>query len=232
MPSTPRDSARTATATPPRRDLERALPPTLTIVDGPDASALGRSLPLGAELTIGREEGELALSDSLLSRRHATLRRVGAGPGFAIEDHSKNGTFVDGRRATEATRAAPGSVIRVGATLLYLDRGRLPPPPIPDDPRLVGRSVPHLEVLHGIRTVAATPLSVLVFGETGTGKELVAERLHATSRRSGPLVAVNCAALAPTLVESALFGLLASTGDMKEGMTAFLEKRKPAFEGE
>ena len=206
MASEPHDSVRTATASPQRRDLERALPPTLTLVDGPDPSAVGRLRPLGAELTLGREQGDLMLDDALLSRRHATLRRVGTGPGYAVEDHSKNGTFVDGARVTEATRAAPGSVIRVGATLLYLDRGRLPPPPIPDDPELVGRAVAHLEVLHSVRTVASTTLSVLIFGETGTGKELVARRIHESSRRGGPMVAVNCAALPATLVESALFG--------------------------
>lgn len=54
--------------------------------------------------------------------------------------------------------------------------------------------------------IARSEIPVLVLGETGTGKELVAEAIHSASRRSGALRALNCAAIAPTLVESELFG--------------------------
>ena len=73
--------------------------------------------------------------------------------------------------------------------------------------RIVGESPAMLDVLSLVEQVAATESSVLIQGETGTGKELVARRLHELSSRSHrPLVTVNCAALPSTLVESELFG--------------------------
>jgi transcriptional regulator with GAF, ATPase, and Fis domain len=72
---------------------------------------------------------------------------------------------------------------------------------------IVGRSPALRAVLHKVDQVAATDASVLILGETGTGKELIARALHAQSGRSHrPLIAVNCAALPPSLIESELFG--------------------------
>jgi DNA-binding NtrC family response regulator len=73
--------------------------------------------------------------------------------------------------------------------------------------RLIGRSVPMQEVHRLIEQAATTPAPVLIHGETGTGKELVARTLHELSARaSGPFVAVNCAAMPETLLESEIFG--------------------------
>jgi transcriptional regulator with GAF, ATPase, and Fis domain len=72
---------------------------------------------------------------------------------------------------------------------------------------IVGRSRPLLEVLDLIRTVAPTDSTVLIEGETGTGKELIARAIHKRSRRYGrAFVSVNCAALPPSLISSELFG--------------------------
>jgi PAS domain S-box-containing protein len=72
---------------------------------------------------------------------------------------------------------------------------------------IVGRSRPLLRVLRDLRQVAATDATVLILGETGTGKELIARALHAASgRRDKPLIKVNCAALPANLIESELFG--------------------------
>ena len=72
---------------------------------------------------------------------------------------------------------------------------------------IVGRSDAVRRVLRKINQVAATDASVLIMGETGTGKELVARAIHSESpRRDRPLIKVNCAALSPTLIESELFG--------------------------
>jgi transcriptional regulator with AAA-type ATPase domain len=74
-------------------------------------------------------------------------------------------------------------------------------------PLIVGRSAAMHGVRGWIRQVAATALPVLITGETGTGKELVARAIHGESaRRSGPLVTVNCAALPEALLEAQLFG--------------------------
>ena len=72
---------------------------------------------------------------------------------------------------------------------------------------LVGSSPGLLEVFRKIGLYAASDAAVLITGETGTGKELVARALHDQSeRRSGPFVAVNCSAIADELLESELFG--------------------------
>lgn len=74
-------------------------------------------------------------------------------------------------------------------------------------PNIIGRSRPMKELLDMLAMVAPTEATVLVTGESGTGKELIAKAVHAGSpRKNGPLVVVNCAALAESLLESELFG--------------------------
>ena len=97
--------------------------------------------------------------------------------------------------------------------LLRLARRGLKLPPAatleaePDEEIVPGRSPAFLRVLRDLEQVAETDFPVLLNGETGTGKELLARRLHRLStRREGPFIAVNCAALAPALLENELFG--------------------------
>ncbi|MCZ6732137.1 MAG: sigma-54 dependent transcriptional regulator [Gammaproteobacteria bacterium] len=71
---------------------------------------------------------------------------------------------------------------------------------------MIGQSAPMQEVGEIIRQIAPTPTSVLIEGETGTGKELAARAIHRLSKLSGPLVPVNCVAISPDLLESELFG--------------------------
>src|SRR5580700_9462746 len=74
-------------------------------------------------------------------------------------------------------------------------------------PQIVGNSAALLQVLDMVRMVAPTDATVLINGETGTGKELIAEAIHKGSDRSnGPFVKVNCAAIPAGLLESELFG--------------------------
>src|SRR5271156_4346131 len=90
---------------------------------------------------------------------------------------------------------------------------------------IVGNSPALLKVLHAVEQVAPTDSTVLIYGETGTGKELVARAIHNRSSRNGrALVSVNCSAISAGLVESELFG------HMKGAFTGALERRIGRFE--
>jgi DNA-binding NtrC family response regulator len=90
---------------------------------------------------------------------------------------------------------------------------------------LVGASAPMQQTFSLIRQVAPTSATVLITGESGTGKELAARAIHALSpRRNGPFVAINCAAMPESLIESELFG------HEKGAFTGALERRRGCFE--
>ena len=94
-----------------------------------------------------------------------------------------------------------------------------------DHDAMVGDSPPFRELMERIRLVAGTSATVLITGETGTGKELVAHTIHSLSpRRNRPLVRINCAAISAGLVESELFG------HVKGAFTGAIEKRVGRFE--
>ncbi len=143
------------------------------------------------------------LADGQLSRRHAEVRRE-AGR-FVLRDlASRNGTFVNGRRLDAPHALAPGDVIRIGRTLLVYAV-------LPDDderiaPSLIGPSEAMAAARRAVVAAAGARHTVLVTGETGTGKEVVAQALHAASRRPGRFVAVNCGALSEGTLASELFG--------------------------
>jgi transcriptional regulator with GAF, ATPase, and Fis domain len=179
--------------------------PMLWIVHSPDAARIGTRHPVSSPVRLVRAGGGapgLALDDPRVSREQALVqRRIGGG--CEVRDlESRNGTFVDGRRVDCAT-APIGSIIRVGDTLIEV---AWEPDAITPSPLLVGRSAPLCRLASEIERFARSDVSVLLFGETGTGKELVAEALHAASGRTGRLVAVNCASIPPTLAESYFFG--------------------------
>lgn len=170
--------------------------------------------------------GILEIPDRRMSSKHARLVRED--DGWLVEDvGSTNGTYVEGKRATSAA-IVETTVVTLGATALIVFPAELVPKKSAkeiDATKLVARPrglvsiVPSVdEALPQIGRVAMSKLSVLLLGESGAGKEVMARAFHELSQRSGPFVAINCGALAPNLVESQLFGYVkgAFSGALKD----------------
>jgi len=178
------------------------------VVSGPDAPV---SIESGAsDVTVGTAPGQtVRLSDACVSRHHCAIRVVDEG--LVCEDlGSTNGTFIAGRRVSRAM-IAPGDLITIGETMLSVELlGEMASEPLSTGDRfgrVLGRSVAMRRVFALLERVAASEATILLEGETGTGKSVLARWLHHEGPRADrPLVAVNCAALSETLVESELFG--------------------------
>jgi DNA-binding NtrC family response regulator len=160
-----------------------------------------------ADVRVGRDaDVDLALGDSQASRQHALLE-PDSGALCVTDLGSRNGTFVDGARIDRPrVRVRTGSTIRCGKTLLLVveDSGAFGPG-WSRDAFLVGG--PRMaEVRRLIATLAPLGDPVLIEGETGTGKEKVAEAIHRASGRKGAFVPINCAAIPADLVEAEMFG--------------------------
>jgi len=181
----------------------------LVPVFGPDGRHPPRVTLRHAPVVLGREpDGDgIALDDPEASRRHAVVEA--SAEGWTVRDlGSHNGTWVDARRCDQAP-LQHGSVLRLGRSLvLFLDQWVLPGELRVPETSLQGMSLPMQRLRREIAQVAPTAVPVLVLGETGVGKELVAREIHRLSQRAGDLVAVNCAAIPPSLAEAELFGHL------------------------
>jgi transcriptional regulator with GAF, ATPase, and Fis domain len=153
----------------------------------------------------------LPLQDPHVSRRHAQLLREPGEARWSLVDlDSRNGTFVNGARV-DRTPLGDGDVLRVGGTLLLFEQQQLPPDASlrAESSGVRGPSLAMQRIRGDISLVAPHALSVLVLGETGTGKERVAEELHRLSGRPGRFIPVNCSAISAELAESELFGHVA-----------------------
>ena len=166
----------------------------------------GRRVPLGARpFTIGAAPGsDVVLDDPAVSARHGQVHRVGAA--WVLTDlGSTNGVWIGGARVQSAA-LAPGVALTLGRTRVEC----VPEPEAPAAvvaPSLVGASPAMDRVRAAIARFAPAPYPVLVEGESGVGKELAAREIHRLGpHREGPLVTVNCAAIAPDVIESELFG--------------------------
>lgn len=180
----------------------------LEVIDGPDVGravrATRRSFVVGTD-----PSADLPLSDPYVSRLHARIEVEARG--YVLHDlGSRNGTRV-ALTSVHAATLDDQATFTIGATTI---RFRVLDEPFeisfPREERfesLVGRSPAMREMFAICERVAPSDVPVLLVGETGTGKELIARALHARSpRRERPFVVLDCAALSPTLVESELFG--------------------------
>lgn len=181
-----------------------------------------------AHVAIGTlPENDIVLTDPTVSRRHAVVEETPGG--WLVKDlGSTNGTFLDGVRVREGYLKA-GAVIKLGNTELAFAAAEERIEKLESSADhfggLIGSSLPMREVFAILERVAPTDVTVLLQGETGTGKELAARAVHDQSRRAGkPFVVFDCGAVPPNLIESELFG------HEKGAFTDAVKARQGAFE--
>jgi len=192
-------------------------------------SQRGREFNVASDvIRIGKAEGnDLVLTEDTVSRVHCEILRDARG--YLLRDlQSTNGTFLDGAEVREAYVRA-GSVITVGTIQIkfqpFEERIEILPSEAESLGSLVGRALIMREIFGLLERVSPTEATVLLEGETGTGKDLVARTIHSLSRRKdGPFVVVDCGAVASTLIESELFG------HEKGAYTGATATRQGAFE--
>ena len=176
------------------------------------------ALPRAGDVVIGRgAEADIRIDDASISRKHALLSIGPAlptggpalpsgGTKIRLKDlGSANGTRVADRtlEAGEWADLSPGEVIDLGSVMLILMRGESDVTPAGREKQ--GTAMARAERL--LERVAPGDIAVLILGETGVGKEVFAERLHAKSKRAAkPLLKLNCGGFTETLLDSELFG--------------------------
>jgi transcriptional regulator with PAS, ATPase and Fis domain len=188
-------------------------------LDGVDLVSFGRGVGCGTRHELGDQtQLSIPLQNDHVSKAHAALRRVSEG-WILADEGSKNGTFLNNRRITGVVPARPGDLIQIGNVFCVIRVS-----PVPGDVEVSGdlagaaeiaaasfsgcpTLVPFLAArMARLRMIVATREPIVIVGETGTGKEILARAIHADSGRPGRFVPVNCAELSPTIIEGQLFG--------------------------
>jgi len=182
---------------------------SVTLFHHPNDRFSGRRVMVenGKHLVLGRDEapfGDGGLHEKRVSRQHARIWVTEGGKAKVEDLDSSNGTKVNGVTITRAD-LTHNDVITLGGIHLLIHRA----PGVfksCQHEKLIGESHTLSKVIDDIGKVAPHETTVLVLGETGTGKELVAKALHDASGRSGGFYAVNCGGMPDTLLQSELFG--------------------------
>jgi len=180
-------------------------------------------------IRIGSAAGnDLVLDDPRISRNHLEIDAMPNG--LRVRDlGSKNGTFLQGSRVGAIDLPPAGAVLTLGDSELALRPDDEPDPVAISAREQCGRLIGRTEVMRAlfgrIERVAHSDATVLIHGETGTGKELVAEALHELGPRAErPFVVVDCSAIPRDLIESELFG------HVRGAFTGASADRRGAFE--
>jgi transcriptional regulator with GAF, ATPase, and Fis domain len=182
----------------------------------------------GDRLTIGKaSNNDIVLAHQTVSRNHCEIVREGEG--YLLRDlGSTNGTLLDGAEVREAF-LKPGAVLTVGEIELKIRTFSEQIEVLPSERirfgAVVGRSQGMREIFGLLERLAPSDATVLLGGETGTGKDAMARAIHEASRRSErPFIVVDCGAVVANLIESELFG------HEKGAFTGASERRQGAFE--
>ncbi len=198
----------------------------LVVLEGPDKN---KKMTLNKNLTsIGkRENNDLLLSDKTVSRNHLEIEYTS--DSFLLKDMgSTNGTYLNGSKVKEAY-LAPGDTIKIGNTLLefvaFDEKVSIEPSTKEIFGAMAGKSRKMRQIFAILEKIAPTHATVIIEGETGTGKDLVARAIHEHStRRAHPYFVFDCSGVAPNLIESELFG------HEKGAFTGAIRSRSGVFE--
>lgn len=198
----------------------------LVVADGKDR---GKKINLTQNVTkVGkRDTNDLVLSDKTVSRLHFEIEY--ASDSYLLRDlGSTNSTFLNGSRVKEAY-LAPGDLIKAGNTSLefvaYDEKVKIEPSAKDSFGLLVGKSQRMRQIFAILEKISPSLATVIIEGETGTGKDLVARAIHENSQRKGKeFVVFDCSAVAPNLIESELFG------HERGSFTGAVKSRRGAFE--
>ncbi len=198
----------------------------IKVAEGPDR---GKKMDLGRKaIRIGKkEDNDFILTDNTVSRHHLQIEQKS--DSFLLKDlESTNGTTINGMRIKEAY-LSPGDQIALGNTkiefLAFDEKVQMEPSARTSLGEMVGKSKKMRQIFGLCEKIAPTLATVIIEGETGTGKELVARAIHDYSlRKDKPFIVFDCSAVAPNLIESELFG------HMKGSFTGAIKDRKGAFE--
>jgi transcriptional regulator with PAS, ATPase and Fis domain len=180
---------------------------TLHVTRGPDA---GRSAPVDQPTFIigSGSSADLRLTDPGISREHVRLTLTETG--VRLRDTSKNGTYLGGFRIYDLLTRDDTAIV-IGETTLAItiaaDRIDLPMSTETRFGAAIGQSAVMRHLFATLERAAASDLTILIEGETGVGKDLLARAIHEKSeRRRGPFVVADCSAISENLIESELFG--------------------------
>jgi len=203
-----------------------------------DAPEDSRAVQIDPALELGRGQRKnggliprFETADPHMSRDHALFRRSDSGAIIVRDLGSRNGITVDGKTLVGEQPLEDGAVLFIGAhVFVYRVMSRddlaaitleqaLPFAPVPTMSPTIAR------LCQRLRLLARSDVDLLLGGETGVGKEVFAEAIHRESGRQGQLVAINCAALPDTLLESELFGFARGAHSMADqGKPGLIER--------